>query len=64
MLTALGLRDSIIKALNDAYAAAGNERFAECAKHIADARETMNKLLLEGERLAKDKIGIPFFDGL
>ena len=64
VLTALGLRDSIIKALNDAYAAAGNERFAECAKHIADARETMNKLLLEGERLAKDKIGIPFFDGL
>jgi hypothetical protein len=61
---ALGQRDSIIQALNDAYTAAGNEDFADCAKHIADARETMNKLLSEGERLAESNIGIPFFNGL
>jgi hypothetical protein len=61
---ALGQRDSIIQALNDAYIAAGNEDFADCAKHIPDARETMNKLPSEGERLAESNIGIPFFNGL
>ena len=61
---ALRQRDSIIQALKKAYTAAGNEDFVDCAKHIAAARDTMNKLMSEGKRLAKDNKGIPFFDGL
>jgi Ferritin-like len=61
--TALELRDSIIKALHQAYTAADNDNLADCAQHIANARGTMNKLLSEGEHLARDNIGIPFFDG-
>jgi Ferritin-like len=61
---ALQQRDSIIQALKKAYTAAGNEDFVDCAKHIAAARDTMNTLMSEGERLAKAKKGIPFFNGL
>ena len=61
---ALKQRDSIIQALKGAYTAAGNEDFADCAEHIAAARDTMNKLLSEGELLAKHNKGIPFFDGI
>jgi hypothetical protein len=38
--------------------------FEKCAGKIADARLKMTELLKEGETLASQNIGIPFFDGI
>jgi hypothetical protein len=62
--TALKLRDDIIAALKEAYIAAASDHFATSAERIANARVTMHKLLTEGEGLAKENLGIPFFDNL
>jgi hypothetical protein len=61
---AIECRDDIIALLREAYAYAAGNRVAECAAKIADARLKMTKLLKEGETLADQNIGIPFFEGI
>ncbi len=62
--TAIACRDEIISDLREAYAYAASNHFEKCAGKIADARAKMNRLLEEGEALAGQNIGIPFFDGI
>ena len=59
---ALELRNNIIIALRKAYTAAACDNIGESNNQIYGAREDMQSLLEEGERLAKNNIGIPFFE--
>ena len=61
---AIECRDEIMADLRVAYAYAASNHFAECAGKIAEARLKMTKLLKEGETLADQNIGIPFFEGI
>jgi hypothetical protein len=54
-------RDSTIQALENAYKSAASGDVSRSAKLISGARLTMTTFLTEGEELAKQDIGIPFF---
>jgi hypothetical protein len=58
---ALAGYQAILAGLSAAYAAMAVGDFANGGKAIVDARQAMTKLLDEGERLAAQNIGIPFW---
>ena len=58
---ALAAFDTIVTNLKVAYARLSLGQFAEAAQSLADARNAMNRLVDEGERLAADGVGIPFW---
>ncbi len=58
---ALAAYRAVIEKLSQAYALLARQAVAAAAPLIADARVAMNTLLAEGERLALQGVGIPFW---
>jgi hypothetical protein len=58
----LKLIKEIMAALEEAYKRAGNDALARSSEPIAEARKKMSELLIKGEALATNNIGIPFFN--
>jgi hypothetical protein len=53
---------AIIRHLTDAYRRLSRDAYDEAALSLGDAKIAMDALLKEGERLASQNIGIPFWD--
>jgi hypothetical protein len=59
---AIARRDAILKELHDAYVGLARGSFAAVANLISGARQNMALLIEEGERLAAQGVGIPFWE--
>jgi Ferritin-like len=59
--SAVAAFDAIVNNLTVAYTRLSVGHFGQAAQSLADARNAMNRLVEEGERLAADGVGIPFW---
>lgn len=58
---AMGHFRNIIDGLGYAYSAEAHGKMQEAQKHISNVRSAMEIFRVEGEKLAREKIGIPFW---